>query len=316
VLLHALFASTVYFKGTIPGGALKAVQMAENQLMWAVPCFLMITGALLLGRREPVTLKKLFGSYVRRVLAALVFFTLLFRILDVAAGEKSSVFPGFFSDLFYGRSWAHLWYLYLMIAIYMMLPFYQIVAERAGDTLMTYLIVVLLIFTSALPTLRAFGLPIEFYIPTELVYPVYVFLGYAIHKKGLPLVSSWLLFLSGTVLLVLDTLLIQSGADGQDAFSQLAGYSSLFVAAQACGIFGIFDHWKKAPRVAWVRSVDRCTFGIYLIHMIFIHWLMKWYGLDPFDFGPWIFVSMAVTFFVISYAITWVVKKIPKLDLL
>lgn len=66
VVLHTLFASNAYYDGLITGTEKLLTQTAENMLMWAVPCFLMITGALLLDENKSLTGKKIF-KYTRRM---------------------------------------------------------------------------------------------------------------------------------------------------------------------------------------------------------------------------------------------------------
>ena len=52
-------------------------------MMWAVPCFVMVTGALLLDENREVSFDKLFNKYILRVLGALVVFSMVFRIFDI-----------------------------------------------------------------------------------------------------------------------------------------------------------------------------------------------------------------------------------------
>ena len=55
----------------------------ENLLMWAVPCFLMVSGALLLNPAKEIPLKKLFGKYIKRMFLALLIFTFIFQLFDI-----------------------------------------------------------------------------------------------------------------------------------------------------------------------------------------------------------------------------------------
>ena len=99
VLLHTLFASNAYYDGLITGTEKLVTQTAENMLMWAVPCFLMITGALLLDENKNLTGKKIF-KYTRRMVISLLVFTLLFQILDYATGFRKTLLTGWLYRLF------------------------------------------------------------------------------------------------------------------------------------------------------------------------------------------------------------------------
>jgi surface polysaccharide O-acyltransferase-like enzyme len=316
VLLHNLFAAGVYYKDTITQHETLYSAIGEHLLMWAVPCFLMVTGALLLDPAREVSFRKLTGKYLRRMVEALILFTFVFQICDYIVGENKTILRGGLKDLVFGQSWAHLWYLYLMIGLYLMMPFYKVITRYLSDEMVQFLIVLYLIFTAAIPTLQSFGLPVAFYIPTTIVYPVYLFLGYEIHRHGMGKFLSWFLFLGCGAVLVVLSFLRYSGVAYTEGLDDLFGYSSLLVVGQSCGMFGIFDgiRTKKCPAV--IRNLDHCTFGIYLIHMIFIHWVMKWQGIDPFQYGAWFFAAVSVAFFLISWAITAVLRKIPKFDIL
>ena len=316
VILHSLFACEVYFKGSLTQGQILYSGLFEHLLMWCVPCFLLITGALLLDPEREVPLSKLFGKYMRRMVLALVVFTFIFRALDVMAGEKDGLVSGFFRDLFFGESGAHMWYLYLMIGIYFMMPVYRAASEKLSDKTMQYIIAVLVVFTSVLPALESFGLPLAFYIPTSLVYPAYIFLGYYIHNHKMDRALALLLLVGCTAVLVLLSFLRAGGVSYAEGLDQLFGYSSPLILGQSCGVFGLFDRMDVKNLPAFWQSADRCTFGIYLIHMIFIHWMFKWAGVDPYTIGAWIFPAAAVLFFLVSFAITWCIRKIPKANLL
>lgn len=97
-------------------------------MMWAVPCFVMVTGALLLDENREVSFDKLFNKYILRALGALVVFSMVFRIFDIIMDKESfglkSILKGFY-EIFTGTGWSHIWYLYLLIGLYLLLPFYK-----------------------------------------------------------------------------------------------------------------------------------------------------------------------------------------------
>ena len=309
VLLHTLFASNVYFEKTITEGQLLATQTVEHLLMWAVPCFLMVTGALLLQPARQIGPGKLFGKYMKRIALALVCFTLLFQILDVVMGDESSILTGWLSDLFQGHSWAHVWYLYLMLGIYLMIPFYKMIANQADLKQIWALILIMVLFVSVLPRAALAGLECGFYIPTQIIYPVYVFAGFALYERNLPLWAAALMAAAATAVIVVLSITVP----GKEEFF---GYDSIFVVAQSLGLFSLMLR-IKLPAGGFLQSLDDCGFGIYMIHMIGVRFVMKWVGFDPFAHGPVIcFAVMVLLFFAVSYAVAYLLRQIPKLNLL
>ena len=309
VVLHTLFASNIYFEETITIHQLLVSKTVQHLLMWAVPCFLMVTGALLLQPARKISTEKLFGKYIRRIALALVFFTFLFQWLDTVFGEEKSIWKSGLSDLIQGHGWPHMWYLYLMLGIYLMIPFYKMVADRASNKHLWQLAITLIIFISIMPLLQYAGVEeIGFYLPTALIYPVYVFGGYALYQKNLPPLEAAAIFTVSTGLILALSL------KGVDA--DIYGYDSILVIAQSLSLFSLVLRIRSTAGTV-VRSIDRCGFGIYLIHMIGVVFVMKWVGFDPYSHNTVLsFAIMSVVFFVVSYSATWLIRLIPKLNLL
>lgn len=308
VLLHTLFAGTVYFEKDITAGQLLASRTVEHLLMWAVPTFLMVTGALLLQPDRMIDTRKLFGKYIRRIALALVCFTLIFQIMDYIAGDQDTVLRGWLSNLLQGHSWAHMWYLYLLLGIYLMIPFYKMITRQASLRQLWALILVLVIFISVLPLVKLAGLDIGFYLPTQLIYPVYVFAGYALYKKNLPLWAGALMAIVSTIVIIVLSIVTPE--------AEIFGYDSPAVIAQSLGLFSLMLR-LRLPAGEPVRSLDQCGFGIYLIHMIGVRAVMKWVGFNPYAHGPvFCIIAMVLLFFAVSYLITLALRSIPKLNLL
>ena len=334
ILLHMLFASNVYFEDKMTLTDTIVTKAAENMLMWAVPCFLAITGALLLPAVYELSWGKLLHRYVRRMVLALLIFVLIFQLCDAAMGEITAgqIVPGFFSNLIQGHSWAHMWYLYLMIGLYLMMPFYKAVTRSCSDMELLVLCLIWLVFISILPLVRIFGFEMGFYVPTTLIYPLYPFLGYLIHEEKLSIdrLTAWVLVIGCSALLIGLTWMRYTilpdmlNVDALYTFDDLLfGYSSFLVVGQTAGIFTLFDSSKRlttassaeSSKTRFLLTVDQCTFGIYLIHMIFIRFVFKFLGFDPYSLGgaacAAVFLALTILYFCIAGMITWVVRQIP-----
>lgn len=325
VLLHSLFASKVYFALIMNASAVKFEIYAEHLLMWGVPIFLMITGALLLTPSREVTLKKLFSKYIKRVLIALIVFTFLFQILDYfmqgtmgGDGAVKFILAGGLGNLIFAKSWAHMWYLYMIIGLYLLMPMFKGFVQSvqgSEDHKLRYLIIVLLVFTSIMPSLNKLYTANGFGIPLETVYPLYLFLGYYLFNNRPSLKVGILMFTLCTVAIVLITPCQSSSNSMAPFFKTLTEYSSILVVGQTAGIFTIFNN-MRIKSCSIVNIVDDCTFGIYLMHMIGIRFVMKWNGINPYEYGPWFFLVLGIILFAVFGALTYIVKSIPKVDFL
>lgn len=185
VLLHTVFCAVSLFPEEASATQALLSNIVVNNMMWAVPCFLMVSGALLLNPERPVTVKKCLTKYIPRMLIALVVFCLLFRALEILVNHEpvnaETLLSGFY-EIFSGTSWSHVWYLYLMIGIYLLLPFYHKIASNSTAGELRYLMIVYVIFLSLVPVLKTFGISVGFYICVSAIYPFYLFCGYALRQ--------------------------------------------------------------------------------------------------------------------------------------
>ncbi len=318
VTLHTVYAANVYFGDTLSARQNALSRMVENCMMWAVPSFLMITGALLLDTEKEITFKKLFGKYIWRMVTALFVFTMIFRAFDMIMDEEAmgwrAVLQGV-QEFFTDSSWGHLWYLYLLIGLYLLLPFYKRIAAHSTGRELRYLLIIYVVFLSLLPLIEAWGINCGFYICGALIYPFYLFCGYMIHQSILRVrtAAAWRLTAVSTVLIaVLTKVRWDTGMELMEAFWS---YSSILVILQTVGIFALLENWKTEgkPRLNWIiEKLDNCSFGVYLIHMIFVRLVLRYGGFDPYEHGGFLgFMALIIGIFMVSFAIIWGLKKIP-----
>lgn len=94
-------------------------------------------------------------------------------------------------------------------------------------------------------------------------------------------------------------------------------YSSILVVLQAVGIFALADGLVtgRGKALRWLmEKIDGCSFGIYLVHMIFVRLIFKHTPLNPYEQGGvFCFIAMVLGFLAVSWIVVWVMKKIPGL---
>ena len=108
---------------------------AAYQMMdWAVPCFFMITGALLLNPEKVITASECVWKYGRRIVLALFLFGTPFAMLKIIMETGSvnvSVLPLALKAVLENQGLSHLWYLYVLIGIYLILPMLRWFVKKA-----------------------------------------------------------------------------------------------------------------------------------------------------------------------------------------
>ena len=298
----------------------------RNAMMWAVPCFVMASGALLLDRKRTLTPKKLFGKYLFRMLIALIAFSALFSLFDcvlINHTSPSAFVKDMLSDIFLGTGWEHMWYIYLMIAIYLMLPIYKIISANAEPKDLKYLLAVYIVGLSVLPFIETIsGKKLPFYICVFTIYPLYLFLGHVLHTGAirLPKNASGLMFLISLGIVAMLTVyscnaVSESPETAGKINALLTVYSFPVYIAAAVGAYGYFRKTKNKP-VPVLDSIaaelDSCSFGIYLIHMAVLKFIYAVLKFNPFNNGGTIAViGVCIVTLAVSYVITKLLKFVP-----
>ncbi|MBR5930949.1 MAG: acyltransferase [Lachnospiraceae bacterium] len=341
IILHTVDVAVILYQDHITNGERIASLSVVYCMMWAVPCFVMVTGALLLSKDRTITIKDVFGKYILRVLIALFAASLVFALFNMLMNREgfgvAFLARGFLNALT-GNGWAHMWYLYLLIGLYLLMIFYRAVAHHVSDKEYRLLLLIYVVFLSILPLLNMWNAKTGFYIHVSSIYPFYLFAGYAVAEEILKINKgiSILLIVIGVAGIIASTILDAKNA--RIAYGNLLGYSSIFVLLLAVGVFSFMKNFfggqvlqatevvaaddpepeaseEKKPGIIGkiFLEIDRCSFGIYLIHMIFVRLVLRYWQVDPYASNVTIlvFIGLVLGILIVSYGITALLKLIP-----
>ncbi|MCR4763371.1 MAG: acyltransferase family protein [Lachnospiraceae bacterium] len=330
VLLHTANVSEILYRDSITPGQTALSLGIVYCMMWAVPCFLMVSGALLLDPARMITMEKLFSHYLKRVFLALLVCSVFFRFFDMMMGEEGFYLmfvPDGVWQMFHGTGWAHMWYLYLLIGLYLLLPFFRMITAHSTDRELCYLLVVYAVFLSVFPLFRTIDAEIAFTLPTAGIYPFYFFAGYVLYKGKWKIdrKAAFLMTVIATGLIMMLTKSRYSGLSGDAAsFADglIASYSSPLIVIQSVGLFSLVccgtakepSENKSAARgwlTEFIDLFDSCGFGIYLLHMVFLRLFLRYQGWNPFLMGMWSIFAIAFGVFLLTCALVAVLRRIP-----
>ena len=316
ILLHTSYSTVLMYPIQFTSRRAAIEGMVQHNLMWAVPCFIMVTGALLLPPEKHISYRDLFGKYIARVVKAIVLFGVLFVVLEMLFDPTRRTGAYFLQGLykvFTGDSWSHMWYLYCLLGLYLLMPFYKKAAEL-GERDMLYLMGLYALFMSAIPCLEAVGVRCGFYIHVSSVYPLYLFMGYWLRRWGAKHSRGFYagLFLAATAAIgVLSYVRVKGNVQTLDVLFE---YNSPLVIVQSLGVAGWFFRIgdEPSPVKKVLANIDRHSFGIYLIHMAYIRLLYKHLHFDPFRYGGLAGILLtALIAFGLAYLTDMVMKKLP-----
>jgi len=292
-----------------------AVNFWESVSRASVPLFLMVTGALLLGKET--TVRKTLSRIWRVGLPLIVWSYAYFYWFRYTGTE----FPHWTKSILRGPIIPHFWYLYTLLGAYLFLPvmigFCQLKDTRSKVLTMAGWFV----GASVLPTVTA--LTGKDYLGLNLGFmPLYA--GYLIMGS---FAYRWTRFTTSRVVLAscvwaLSAALIaiftwkhsiKVGAANETFYA----YTSPFVITSAVSAFYVLramaitfaaSRWFPARTL---QKLGEVNFGVYLIHVM----VMFWWDMRGFDFqfiNPWLATPVVVVLtFLLSAAVIFVIQRLP-----
>lgn len=121
----------------------------------AVPLFYMISGALLLGKKE--SYKELFKKRIVRIIAVIVIFSFLYYLKQAVRGYTEFAPITFLLRLPFDLSYLPYWYLYSYLGLLVILPILRPLAQNMSKNTFWYLIALQIVMESLKGTLDFFG---------------------------------------------------------------------------------------------------------------------------------------------------------------
>ena len=251
----------------------------------AVPLFLMISGALLLRKNTVITFEKC-KVYIVRMLLVLATFGLAYCLIEsFMNGQRGfSLIINSIANLLSGESWGVMWYVYMIIGIYMLMPILKKYTDNCDNREFATSMILFFIIGSMIPTINGFlGLKItNFYLGIS-IYVFYFLLGQCMYRCRISSRYLWVLLIIGCIgTTIKNELAIKMDGD----------LASSFMVMISLAIFVLFKNIDfKENR--WVSFIAKYSFGIYLIHCLWINILYKGLHIYP-DIMPPVIGEFAI----------------------
>lgn len=234
-----------------------------------------------------------------------------------------------------GKTYSPMWYLYMLIGLYLMMPMYRSLVKVSNESEIKFILMVYVLFLSIIPIIGSFKFDSGFYIHELTIYPFYIFVGYVLNKGIIKIKrhKCALLFIASTIVIVLLTYI--RWTNNYENIEMFWSYSSVFVIIQSAGIFNTIMgstynlDWQEGSNSIEFRSssskvkklfsslllkIDNCSFGIYLTHIIFLRIFVTMNFAKSFIYNNSIFVILTILVIInllLSYITTKFLKNIP-----
>lgn len=289
---------------------------------WCVPIFVMISGYLFLQPDRELSWQKMFVKYCKRILLALFVFGVPYALLEMIAVDRTFRISMLFQSVWMvciGKSWSHMWYLYLILVLYLMTPLLRMVLKKLPVPVLYLILLVLFVGSSVLPFLQKLYAQAPwagklFAFPDYGIYLFYYLCGYVVfcgkkskgERKGI--------FTAALVgILLLCAGLIASRLIGDYHLQMAYNYPFTVVLSLLLMVAFANAQLSEASKGAdLLKAGSDLCFGIYLIHPVFLNIFYKFLGWTPLSF--YIGVSLPVFFvgvLALAFIGAWILRKIP-----
>jgi surface polysaccharide O-acyltransferase-like enzyme len=313
IAIHVL-APYRHLYGEIPFDQWATAVSINSISRWAVPVFILITGALMLSDQRPFDPKNYIQRRFGKVLIPFLVWSCFYALFSGLSTEGFSTRHAVstLKAMPEHETYYHLGFFYYFLPLYFVIPFFQQLVRRYDDSAL-YALLGLWFISTLIYLFKGID---GFWSSNLWLYSGYLLLGYALYQK-IPLTakSTWVIVTTGAAALgltVYSVITLSLDAGGYTVQRWLS-YKTLNTVLAAALVFALCRYFADSlPEKAKsaVSFVSTHSLGIYLLHPIFL-WPMKSYGW--YDGHPgWVIPLWVVVAGAASLISSWVISKSTK----
>ncbi|MDB0025800.1 acyltransferase family protein [Polaribacter sp.] len=274
---------------------------------FSVPVFVMISGALLL--KNEINLNSFLKRRFARILYPFLFWSFILFLGNIFLDRPLSqnhVITSFISDFLNHKINYVYWYVYMLVGLYLIAPIISIWTINCKRNNIEYflLIWIFTLFTKSLPFLET-----SFNLSYFSGFIGYFILGHYLstQKINKNIMFSILLIFIGLFITVLGNY-FYPGNEFED-------YLSPNIMILSSGVFLLFKNFRLPKNIIikkLILKISRYSFGIYLIHAVFISILDRFFEINSLTISPYL-GSFIVSFLSILFSIIFLefFKRLP-----
>ena len=318
VVLHASARYVTDYEdiSTPHRGQIFASLFYNQMTRFAVPCFFMLSGAFTIGNEKNQNYRYFYRKSFVKIGIPTIIFSLIYFLYSEASAyrnfskEGASVFIRPLKEFLAGEPYYHMWYLYTLIGIYILIPVIVKIRLDIGEEYFSKMWIYFII--SLISGLTSSNM-LNWSVSKVALYIGYVMAGYQIRKKykenknnlkGIfMIVLSIVLLLIHTYILYIKTV---SGIDEIPEILAMGDHFNVLIAPASLLMFAGFSCLSVKPD--FLKGLSGHTFMIYLIHAGVMSVLCNTVIKTTNEISKPIYTVPIIS--VVTFAVSWVMAII------
>ncbi len=316
---------TKYSSFNISNPANVMVSLLYNTLSrFAVPCFLMLSGAFLLSKEENANWKEFYRKSMNSIGSTSIIFTILYFLYSeliqfakiVIRNKPIKILLDPIKALLIGAPYYHMWYLYALIGLYIAIPFIirfkKLIGDNAFERISWFLFFICVIsgYTSKFE--------LNWAISKQVCFLGYLLIGFVIRKKSVKNNKAAILFLLISLILLVCLTSVQyyhsmvlSLSEADEKYTIIGCFNPVISIASILIFTGFSKMEVKKSKT--IESLSKHAFVIYLFHAGYLNFqnnLLSFFGL--YNWNSIIVIPISIiTVFTVSlllskvYTVLW-----------
>lgn len=304
--------------------------VAEVLFYWAVPIFLMLSGANLMSYRERYGTREFFRRRILKVLFPWLFWSGVLLVWKTSTGAyvlQSNSPQEIVNVIINTKIQPVYWFFPTIISIYLIIPFLSIYTGEKYRRLLWYIVGCALFFNATIPFFgglvgiwwnSSINIPLSGYV-------IFVLIGYLLSTMEIERKNRICIYAMGIICLL-------SRYVGAYKYSMRDGeknllffnYTYIYAYGIAIAVFVLFKYinWRQYVNIISscfkcnmehiISSLSGCSLGIYLIHKEIMPYELKLLNIDTSNL-LWRTIGPILTY-VVCFIIVYTIKKIPYIN--
>lgn len=237
---------------------------------WAVPVFIMITGALLLSNTRPFSCQYYLAKRLGKVVVPFIGWSIIYALVTAFYVENGNIatFTTLLNTATNEPMWYHLWFFYDFIPLYFVIPFLAPVLKKLPSELIKLLLV------SFAVLFLMHWLKVESFLRENLIlYTGYLVIGwYLFNRDNRTQLHYWIW--GGVLMLIMNIIGTWLMAEQTGKYSSLyMGYKTINTLVIAGALFVLAQTYADnitGKLRSFILLISKYSLGIYLLHPLLL----------------------------------------------